>query len=184
MPLVRRPFEFEIIKNMKKIAFFALFLTLFQPIFGQSYKTAFGVRLGDGIGFSLNQHLFESNTLEIIARPNLTNSQRFGISAIFKNHHQLLTRATNWYIGGGGHYYFNKSSDASDFQSPAGITGIFGVEATLRKLNFSFDWKPEVHLIGDQKNAFSSGAGFSIRYVFAKRERKKLIDRKIFKRKK
>lgn len=166
---------------MSKHLFFALFLLIFNKINAQSYKTAAGIRLGAGIGVSLNQHLWENNTLEIIARPGVTKSQHFGLTAVMKSHQKLLTRATNWYVGGGGHYYFKNENDDADFVNPAGLTGILGVEATLGKLNFSFDWKPEYHLAGGDGDNFDAGAGVTLRYVFKKRERKKIFDKDNFK---
>ncbi len=169
---------------MKKHLVLPILLLILNQITAQSYKTAVGLRLGEGIGASLNQHLWDNNSLEIIARPNLTDKQHFGLTAMLKNHHKLLTRATNWYVGGGGHYYFKNENDGPDFESPVGLTGILGVEATFGKLNFSFDWKPEYHLFGAAGDAFDAGAAVSLRYVFKKRERRKIFDKPIFKRQK
>ena len=58
-----------------------------------------------------------------------------------------------------------------------GLSGIAGGEISLGRLNLSVDWKPELHLSGDQVRPFEwNGAAISARYIIAKRERKKVKD--------
>lgn len=165
-------------KKMLVLAGFVLATT--SSIFGQSYKTAAGLRLGGAVGFTVNQYLFEGNTLEAIIQPAWADDQQTGISVLFEHHKKVLFRGTNFYLGGGGHHYFAKN----DLAAKSGLSGILGAEISLGKLNVAVDWKPEFHFADGGGKQFESAAAVSVRYIFVKRERTKLKDRLKFRKKK
>lgn len=149
--------------------------------FGQSYKTAAGIRLDNGINFTVQQHIAGNWTAEgILHTPLRTND--VGVTVLAEQHHKILFRGINLYGGGGAHYYWKSDANRSETDPVAknvfGLTGIGGLELSLGRLNFAFDWKPELHFTGsEQVRPFEwSGASVSVRYILAKRERKKISD--------
>ena len=50
----------------------------------------------------------------------------------------------------------------------------------MGRINLAFDWKPELHLTESAKAFDWGGASVSVRYIFAKRERKKVKDWKVW----
>ncbi len=164
---------------MQKLVFglFAVFSFLFPTkTDAQRYKTAAGVRLGSGIGLTVQQYLTDGWTAEGIVQLNALK-QDFGLTALGEKHHKIIARGLNFYYGGGAHQYFVKDKTAED--NYGGVSGIVGAELSVGKICFAFDWKPEIRLWGDLEthSKFDAGAAFSVRYILAKREREKLIDR-------
>ncbi len=152
---------------------FALLL-LVGKTSAQSYKTAVGLRLGPGIGFSYNQHIKDRFTVEVMAWPGLGAKNPAGFSALFKDHHKFITRRTNWYWGAGPHLYLYDIDPGFS----VGPSGMLGVETTIGKLNFSIDSKLDWQIAGPNPGEFDATiAAFSIRYVLKKRERPKLFDK-------
>ncbi len=148
--------------------------------FGQSYKTAVGIRLDNGINLTAQQHIVDNWTVEGILHTPL-RSEEIGVTLLGEHHRKILFRGLNLYAGGGAHYYWRSAANGLENDAVAnnvfGLTGIGGLEVTLGRLNFAFDWKPELHLSGDQVHPFEwTGASVSVRYVLAKRERKKIKD--------
>ena len=148
--------------------------------FGQSYKTAAGIRLDNGVNFTVQQHIVDGWTVEGILHTPL-RSENIGVTLLGEKHQKILFRGINLYAGGGAHYYWK--SDANRVETDAttnnvfGLSGIGGLELTFGRLNFAFDWKPELHLTGDTVHPFEwTGASVSVRYIIAKRERTKIKD--------
>lgn len=156
-------------------------LTLFNHLaFGQSYKTAAGIRLDKGINFTVQQHIAGNWTVEGILHTPL-RSDEIGVTLLGERHQKILFRGINLYAGAGAHYYFKSEASRTETgqveDNVFGLTGIGGLELSLGRLNFAFDWKPELHLSGDQVHPFEwTGASVSVRYILAKRERKKIKD--------
>ena len=148
--------------------------------FGQSYKTAAGIRLDNGINFTLQQHIANDWTVEGILHTPL-RSEDIGLTVLAEKHRKILFRGVNLYGGAGAHYYWkstaNRVENGDEVNNVFGLSAIGGLEVSLGRLNFSFDWKPELHLSGDQVHPFEwTGASVSMRYIIAKRERKKIKD--------
>lgn len=167
-----------------RILFIPLFLLLNHLAFGQSYKTAAGIRLDNGINFSAQQYITNGWTAEGILHTPL-NSEELGFTLLAEKHQKILFRGVNLYAGGGAHYYWQSTASRSESgdvkDNVFGLSFIGGAELTLGRLNFSFDWKPELHLAGDQLHPFEwTGGSISVRYVLAKRERKKVEDWKVW----
>jgi len=155
--------------TMKKL-FLAIGLSLFfmlPNLSAQSYTTALGVRFGQGMGMSLQQVFAPGWTVEgILSRRKGQGLTHYTLLA--ENHRKLLGRRLNFYYGAGiqgGSYDFEEGSQVED---PFGIAGVVGLEFTIRRLNFSFDFQPEYNISGGRQ-AFSSDASLSLRYVLIKR---------------
>ncbi len=166
-------------KNTRFLIILSLALTN-HLAFGQSYKTAAGIRLDKGVNFTVQQHIVDNWTVEGILHTPL-RSEDIGVTLLAERHQKILFRGINLYAGGGAHYYWKSTANRVDtdpvVKNVFGITGIGGLEMSLGRLNFAFDWKPELHLAGDEIHPFEwSGASVSVRYILAKRERKKISD--------
>jgi len=173
---------------MTKIRFFLsipLFAFVFIPaLFSQSYKTAAGVRFDNGFNLTAQQYITNGWTVEGILHTPLFASKDLGVTLLAEKHRKILFRGTNFYTGAGVHYYWQQNSvrEATEiYENVMGISGIAGLEMSLGRLNFSVDWKPELHLTGGQVRPFEwNGASVSVRYIIEKRERKKIRDWKIW----
>lgn len=167
--------------------FTALFcLTLAAPaLFAQSYKTAIGVRVDNGLNISAQQHIVDHWTVEgILHTPFRTDD--LGLTVLAERHQKILFRGINLYWGAGGHYYWtngtiNREDEREVNNNVYGLSLIGGAEISLGRINISADWKPELHLSGDLARPFDwNGAAISVRYILAKRERPSFRDWKIF----
>jgi hypothetical protein len=175
---------------MKKSCFFSLptafaLLILFaSTASAQSYKTAAGVRFDNGFNLTAQQYINNGWTVEGILHTPLMSSKDLGVTLLAEKHRKILFRGTNFYTGIGGHYYWQQNSirEADErYRNVVGLSGIAGLEMSLGRLNFSVDWKPELHLSGGQSHPFEwNGASISARYIIEKRERKKIKDWKFW----
>ncbi|MEO6039624.1 MAG: hypothetical protein ABIQ93_14520 [Saprospiraceae bacterium] len=158
---------------------FLFFLLLTTAAFAQRYKTAVGVRIDGGLNLTAQQYITNGWTAEGIVHTGI-NSDRFGVTLLGEKHHKILFRGINFYVGAGLHYYGINGSDVEGNASANqvfGLTAIGGAELSIGRLNFAVDWKPELHLAGDQVHPFNwNGASISVRYIIAKRERKQVKD--------
>ena len=157
-----------------------LLLLINHLAFGQSYKTAAGIRIDHGINFTVQQHIADNWTAEGILHTPI-NSDEMGFTLLAEKHQKILFRGLNLYAGAGGHYYWQSAANRTETASVAdnvfGLTFIGGAEVSLGRFNVGFDWKPELHLAGDQTHPFEwTGGSISVRYILAKRERKKVKD--------
>jgi hypothetical protein len=154
---------------MKRIFYLmSVFLTL--STFGlraQSYGTAAGVRIGDGIGLTVQQQIGEKATLEMIAE-SAFKSKDVTFSAIYEQHANIIpfVRMLNVYYGGGPH--FKSVSANSTEKNGYGVTAIVGAELKLGNFLFSVDFKPLMNVSGGT-GFFETQKGFSVRYVLLDR---------------
>lgn len=161
---------------MKRLLFLLLALVAFQTAsFSQSYITAFGVRVDKGLGLTLQQSIGKRTTLEVIGQVPFRQPE-LGLTALYEKHHKILLRNLNIYYGAGGHYYWKSdaSGESDDTTNNVfGLSFIGGAELSLGRLNISADFKPELHLAGDQVRPFEwTGASVSVRYIIEKKQRK------------
>ncbi len=165
------------------IILFALAAFISVPAFGQSYKTAAGIRIDNGLNLTLQQYVTNGWTAEGILHTGF-NSKDLGVTLLAEKHHKILFRNLNFYGGAGVHYYGRSEAtrlENETAQNVFGLSAIGGAELSLGRLNFSVDWKPELHLSGDQVHPFDwNGASISVRYIIDKRERKKVKDWKVW----
>jgi len=170
---------------MKNIRIASAFAFAFLPLFtfAQSYKTAGGIRIDNGVHLTVQQYIHNNWTVEGILHTSI-GSDDLGFTVLGEKHHKILFRGTNIYTGAGFHYY--RQSDATRLENTVannvfGLSVIGGAEISLGKINIAIDWKPELHLSGDQVHPFDwNGASVSVRYIFAKREKKKIKDWKVW----
>ncbi len=169
--------------NMTKIRFFlstVLFVLCFSATsFAQRYKTAAGVRFDNGLNLTAQQYIKNGWTVEGILHTPFVSTKDFGLTVLGEKHHKILFRGINFYTGVGAHYYWQQSSvqenNAHVHNNVVGLSGIAGLEASLGRINVGVDWKPELHLSGDQARPFEwNSAAISVRYIIEKRERKKV----------
>jgi hypothetical protein len=158
--------------------------TLFTVLsYAQSYRTAAGFRFSEGADLTIQQYLTRGLTLEGIVHTGIF-SENIGATLLLEKHHKLLFRNFNFYYGGGLHV-MSEADGRRDLLATnvVGAAGIFGAEASFGRLNFAVDWKPQVNFAGENiKSVDWNGPAVSVRYIFLKRERKKLRDWKGFDR--
>ncbi len=173
---------------MTKIRFFLstlLLAILFStPAIAQRYKTAAGVRFDNGFNLTVQQYITNGWTAEGILHTPFVSTKDFGFTLLGEKHYKILFRGINFYTGAGAHYYWNQSSVREDnivHNNVMGLSGIAGLEASLGRINLAVDWKPELHMTGDQPHPFEwNSASVSLRYIIEKRERKKVRDWKFW----
>ena len=165
---------------MKNITIcFILFLAI-GSLQAQSYQTAVGLRLGTDIGISAQQRVAKFSTVEAIFTPSI-RSKETSVELLFEQHKRILSKRFNIYAGGGIHKAW-REDDADYFGRPdAGLSGIFGGEFSLKRLNFSWDFKPTIDFLGGEGEAlFTRNSSVSIRYIFI--PQKKNEDWKVWKK--
>jgi hypothetical protein len=163
------------------VSAFAL-LFLFQTAQAQSYKTAAGIRVDNGVQLSVQQYLTNNWTAEGILHSSV-GSKDLGITLLAEKHQKILFRNTNIYYGAGGHYYWKNEVPRTENEvgnNVYGLSLIGGAEVSLGRFNISIDWKPELHLSEASRPFDWNGAAVSVRYILAKRERKTIKDWKVW----
>jgi hypothetical protein len=168
------------------VIFFAACLPI-SFLSAQSYVTAGGIRIVDGIHLTVQQYIAHGWTAEGIVHTAL-GANDLGLTLLGEKHHKVVLRNTNIFTGAGFHYYGKNQNGRSTTvgTNVFGASLIGGVEVSIGKVNVSLDWKPELHFTGDSGLVDWYGAGLSVRYIFLKRERKTIKDWKFwdnFKRK-
>ncbi len=135
----------------------------------QGYGTAAGVRIGNGIGITLQQQIALNTTIEGILQREFTSSDAT-LSLLYEKHQNVLTRGLNIYAGGGV-YYTWIANDANAIVQPKnafGISPIAGAELTIGSFNVAADFKPNIKLTGSG-TVFQMQSALSVRYVLAGR---------------
>ena len=148
----------------------------------QSYKTAAGIRIDNGVQFTAQQYLFDQWTAEGILHSSI-GSKNLGLTLLAEKHYKVLFRGLNIYLGAGGHYYWQNEPLQNETEVRENVYGasfIGGAEISLGRFNLAVDWKPELHLNESAETFGWNGAAVSVRYILAKREKKKISDWKIF----
>jgi hypothetical protein len=150
----------------------------------QHYKTATGVRLGGGIGLTVQQYIGEKKTIEgIFSVRNSGDAPTNDLTLLVRRHFNLLTRRFNVYCGAGPHAFFlQKPQDK--YENMYGVSFIGGGEFTMRRWNFSVDLKPAFSFSrGENQALVVAPIALSARYIFVERDSFKERVRKRFKRK-
>jgi hypothetical protein len=158
------------IRHLALMASLILFLGSTSMMKGQTYFTAFGLRAGTELGFTLQQKIWSTGTLEAIVT---TNKTRWQCQGIVQYHKRFIGRRFNTYMGIGPHY-----GEVMEGSSFAGITPIIGFEVTAFGLNFSYDYKPSFNIFHGEDFLYHDSA-LSIRMVLIK-EKKNRIFSKLF----
>ncbi len=149
----------------------------------QKYTTAAGIRLGTGVGITVQQAITKNNTIELIAQKGFLSPETT-VTALYEKHTPLIARGLNFYIGAGPHagFYKPKTSllkpEATTDQPTkfvGGVSAIGGLEMKIKDVVLSFDYKPALNIAGGSR-FFDSQSAVSLRYILikAKKPEKKL----------
>jgi hypothetical protein len=129
--------------------------------------------LGDDFGFSFSQRILNHTTIEANVSDGLFSQNKY-LTLAAKQHHNVLTRRFNVFIGAG---YFGQSSIAEVKEDPDflfrnhGVMAVFGGEFTLGRINISVDYSPRYTFSnGYNSNHLSADSALSIKYVLWKRK--------------
>ena len=106
--------------NLSRFACTALAIFAFSsvPAFAQSYKTAAGVRVDNGLNLSVQQYITHGWTAEGIVHTPF-NSQDLGITVLAEKHRKILFRNFNIYSGAVAHYYKVSAENQIDVPNAA-----------------------------------------------------------------
>ncbi len=154
---------------MKKLLLLIPTLLILTFASAQSYNTALGFRLGTDWGVSWQQRILKKTTIETIVQSSFFREEAL-LTVLGEQHNPILGRRFNLYVGGGFHKGWLNQGENSEIKDPFGLTGVFGLEFTLARVNVSFDFKPAVNLVGGEKRIYSQ-SGFSVRYVLFKKKK-------------
>lgn len=133
----------------------------------QSYKTAFGVRLGYDSGLTLKHFIAPASAFEGILS---ASPHYFQLTGLYE-YQQPLPGAPglDWFVGLGAHlgtvYYKDYKGDGRLF---LGGDLIAGLEYTFPTAPFSIslDWKPSFNFLNDYNDYWYAGLALSLRYTF------------------
>jgi hypothetical protein len=144
----------------------------------QKYTTAAGLRIGSGIGFTVQQHVFNKLTIEGTLQQNLFKSGT-NVAVLAEHHYPIAFKGFNFYVGGGPHaefkpdtrVYDDKGNSYTIHNNAYGVSGVAGIEMRLKNLLLSYDYQPGVNIHGGD-HIFSSRTGLSVRYILIKSAKK------------
>lgn len=155
----------------------SLILFFFFPLIisAQSYDSALGIRLGTDWGATAQLRLPVVHKNFVVEGILLSSLQREegSITLLGKQHRPLLSRRLNLFYGAGVHAGWNNEVNVETGEAiggPLGIDGVVGLEATIGKVNLSYDFKPAINISGGERTLYAQ-TGVSIRYVIAKRNK-------------
>lgn len=176
--------------GMRQQSLFALLCVLSSVLAAQSYDAALGLRVGTEWGATVQlrlPQLHKNFVLEGIVLSSLIKEEG-SVTLLGKQHQPLLSRRLNLFYGGGLHAGWSNERDDENgetFNGPKGVTGIVGMEATIGRLNLSYDFKPALNVTGGE-SILDTHTAVSVRYVVGKRNGiwNKDTEKKIRKRRK
>ena len=134
----------------------------------QSYKTAFGVRLGYDNGLTLKHFIAPANAFEGL----LYISKNYFVVTGLYEYQQPLPGAPglDWYVGLGAHLGGLHGKVKKEHKSGLllGADLIGGLEYTFptAPFNVSLDWKPSFNFTSDYNDGWYYGLALSLRYTF------------------
>jgi len=152
---------------MKKIITTFSFLCTSVLLIAQSYDGALGIRLGTEWGLTYQQRVAKKVTVEGILQHN-NKREETTITVMGEKHNPIIIRNVNIYYGGGLHKGWVAQNEEVGYEDPFGLTLIGGAEASLGRINVSWDFKPAINLVGGERTVYAETA-VSIRYVIDKR---------------
>lgn len=160
---------------MMRMKLIVILLSCLLPalVAAQSYDAAFGIRVGTEWGATVQlrvPQIHKNFVLEGIVHQAIGKDEG-SVTLLGKQHQPLLSRRINLFYGAGAHAGWNNEIDTetgATFNGPIGVTGIVGLEATFKRINISYDFKPAVNLTGGESVLYTQTA-VSVRYVISKR---------------
>ena len=143
-----------------------LFIMTLGSSYGQRYKTAVGLRLSGEYGINLSQRIGDRTTLQVNHEGGFLSGDKTS-SVHYVGHRGIFQGGLNVFAGVGVNGYYRTAKE--DLPSTRGLRPgvILGTEATLGRINLTFDWSPTFNLRKDA-DKFNSTVGFTVRYVFVK----------------
>ncbi|CAN5804540.1 hypothetical protein BH10BAC3_BH10BAC3_33020 [soil metagenome] len=172
---------------MKQIAIVLLTVLVTSiSLFAQKYTTAAGIRVGSGVGITVQQKMWDKYTMEAIVQKNLFKDGT-NITALFEQHNKVLFKGLNFYIGAGPHFEIYSNAIATDkstgeatyIKDAFGISAVGGLEMRFKKIVLSYDYQPGINIRGGT-NVFTSQTGLSVRYILIKAKKTKKKDKGSF----
>lgn len=140
----------------------------FSLLTAQGYNTAFGVRLGNEFGMTVQQRIAKRATIEGLLQYD-RRQEESSASVLFQQHMPLLLRSINVYTGIGPNYRWSDSPEAT-LDANWGLGLVAGFEMSIGRMNLSWDYKPVIHLAGGN-SSFQGQSAISVRYIVAKRRK-------------
>ena len=156
------------LKGLERGFWIACFFVLCGQVFGQGYNTAMGVRLGQDMGFTIQQRIAKKITIEGIAQYN-RRYEESTMTLMVESHMPILFRRFNIYTGIGPHYMWSQNRETTVAPS-TGVTLVAGFEMAIGRMNLSWDYKPMINVTGSQAG-FLGQSAISARYVLFKRKK-------------
>jgi hypothetical protein len=158
---------------MKKLllsAFISLFvLSAKSQSLDYTYKTAIGVKVWDGGGFTIKHFVNEKAALEGIV---YFWDNSFRITGLYEFHGDISgAKGLKWYIGPGAHIgfyqYHNDPYYNDNNETYIGIDGVIGLDYKFNKapINISLDWQPSFEF-GTNRGFVGSWGGLGVRYAW------------------
>jgi len=147
-----------------------IFLFFCSKIHAQAYTTTLGVRALGDFGFTIQQKVYKTITIEGILESDTKDYTALSILGEF--HQPILIKRLNFYTGIGAHKGWETLAE-----DPWGISAIAGIEVTLRHLSFSWDYKPSFHLAGGSQQ-FINNTAISMRFIVIKQKRPRLFKKR------
>ena len=146
-------------------------MAAFGSLYGQSYKSAIGARLGVPFAASYKTFISEPGAIEIFAGFRGYSGYSWVSANAAYQHHFPIGSVENlsWYAGAGaGVQFWNwKNSALDDSNTCISIMGVIGLDYKFSEipLNLSVDWMP-TYFLGGYIGGFGGGYGsLSARYV-------------------
>ncbi len=135
---------------------------LAQPALAQKYRTAAGLRTGGGFGFTVQQLVLPSTTLEGLA---MFSTRERTATVLAERHFGILGPSLNYYFGAGAHVG-NHRNDGAFW----GFDGIVGAEYKIAfvPIVVSVDFKPTIEFNSSDWNRFPTAV--SVRYILIKQK--------------
>ena len=158
--------------NYKLFCLFVSFVTSSYSISAQSYSSAIGAKLGNGIIASYKKFISDDTALDIFAGIPSSNSLTGGI---YYQIHRPIPDIENffWYYGGGASVFLVDNSSNNYIE--IGAAGNIGIDYAFNSipLNLSLDYSPTLVLLStsnaDNKQLFRLGYAYlTARYILNK----------------
>lgn len=156
------------LKGLERGFWIACFIISYGGISGQGYNTALGVRLGQDMGFTIQQRIAKKMTVEGIAQYN-RRYEESTMTLMIESHMPILFRRINIYTGIGPHYMWSQNRETT-IDPSTGVTLVAGFEIAIGRMNLSWDYKPMINVSGSQPG-FRGQSAISARYVIFKRKK-------------
>ena len=147
---------------MNKLILCGCLCICLSSLSAQSYFTAAGARVGDGMGITVNQRILRTWSVEGILQSNPNDV--VSTTWLVKKHVGIFSRGFNVYFGGGAHNTWGGETPNR------GIDGVFGMEMSISRVNVSLDYKPAINLQGAP--VYQGQGALSVRYILFKPTKK------------